>query len=654
MQSQFSMDLSGRCPASVFNRRSAGRRLTPLWAMLILLACWLIPIAAQAEEKKSPGDERAEYIRQSYSKFEYRVPVRDGASLFTSVYVPNKPGGGPYPILMVRTPYSVGPYGADQYKRRLGPHKEFEKEGFIFVFQDVRGRYLSEGDYVNMRPHQAKKGPKDVDESTDTYDTIEWLLKNLENHNGKVGQWGISYPGFYTSAGVINSHPALKAVSPQAPIADWFWDDMHHHGAFVLGMAFNFFSRFGQARPEPTIERAEGLDMETPDGYRFFMDLGPLSNANSEELLNGEIDFWNQLTEHPNYDEFWQSRNILPHLKNIKAAVMVVGGWYDMEDLYGPLETYRAIEKQNPRADNMLVMGPWRHGGWARSNGDSLGEADFGFATAQWYRDHVDLAFFKHHLKGGKDPELPEALVFETGANRWRSFDAWPPKKAQAQKLFFQADQGLSWTAPTEAGSDSYPSDPHKPVPYTQSVNTGWHPPYMSEDQRFAASRPDVLVYETEVLEEDLTLAGPLNVDLYVSTTGRDSDFVVKLIDVFPSEHPNAEDHREKRSHGYRQELVRGDIIRGRFRDSYETPKPFEPGEVTRVAFKVQDVLHTFKKGHRIMIQVQSSWFPFIDRNPQSWVDNIFKAEADDFIRVENTLHHSPDHPSSIGVGVLP
>lgn len=618
--------------------------------------CLILAGFGPAFADTSKVDARAEYIRANYSKFEYQIPMRDGAELFTVVYTPNRPSDGPFPILMLRTPYDVGPYGADRYKRRLGPHFEFEKEGFIFVFQDVRGKYMSEGEFVNMRPHQAEKGPKDVDESTDTYDTIEWLLANLENHNGKVGQWGVSYPGFYTSAGAVDSHPALKAISPQAPIADWFWDDMHHHGAFVLGMAFNFFSGFGKPRPEPTTEDPERFDMKTRDGYRFFLEMGPLSQAN-ELYLNGEIDFWNNVVEHPNYDAFWQSRNILPHLKNIKAAVMVVGGWYDMEDLYGPLETYQAIERQNPGITNTLVMGPWRHGGWTRSDGKSLGDAEFGFATAEWYRKHVDLAFFKQYLKDEGDADLPEALVFETGADRWRRFDQWPPKEAEARRLYFQAAEGLSWEAPTEEGaeaSDTYPSDPARPVPYTTAINTGWHPPYMTEDQRFASTRPDVLVYETEPLTADLTVAGPLDVDLRVSTTGQDSDFVVKLIDVFPGDHKGKAGGERVSTMGYRQQLVRADIIRGRFRDSYEHPKPFVPGEVAKVGFKIQDVLHTFKKGHRIMIQVQSSWFPFIDRNPQSWVENIFKAEAKDFIRVDNTVHRSQEHPSSVGVGVLP
>ena len=638
----------------------------------VLIGLLALPTIASAQRGDSEArKKRAEYIRANYSKYEHRIPMRDGTELFTSVYTPNELGGGPYPILLFRTPYSVRPYGLDRYKTSLGPHAAFEKSGFIFVFQDVRGKYMSEGEYVNMRPHNPKKaGKADVDEASDTWDTIDWLVKNLPNNNGRVGQWGISYPGFYTSAGMIDSHPALKAASPQAPIADWYWDDMHRHGAFVLNLAFNFFSSFGKERPEPTTERADGVDHGTVDGYRFFLELGPLSNVN-EKYFDGEIEFWNQTAAHPNYDEFWQSRNILPHLRNVGAAVMTVGGWYDMEDLYGPLQTYRSVEEKNPDAYNILVMGPWRHGGWTRTDGRDLGRADFGFPTGKWYREQVDLVFFEHFLKGEGDGDLPfpEALVFETGANRWREMDAWPPKSAEKRNLYLHPEGVLDWQKPTaEAGdaagdetgggskpaADSYPSDPANPVPYTQAITTRWNALFMTEDQRFAASRPDVLVYETEVLEEDITFAGPIQADLWVSTTGEDSDFVVKVIDVLPPEHPEAESDREKRDLGHRQQLVRGEVIRGRYRNSYEIPEPFVPGEPTKVRFQLHDVLHTFQRGHRIMVQIQSSWFPLVDRNPQSWVDNIFEAEEKDFIRVENTIHRSPEHPSSIEVGILP
>jgi putative CocE/NonD family hydrolase len=622
------------------------------------------PARAQAPAqppKPDPEAERAEYIRSHYSKFEYRIPMRDGVHLFTSVYIPNDATAARrYPILLLRTPYTVAPYGADRYKKQLGPSAAYEKEGFFFAFQDVRGQHMSEGEFVNMRPElNAKHGPKDIDESTDTYDTIDWLVKHLPGNNGRVGQWGISYPGFYTSAGAIDSHPALKAVSPQAPIADWFWDDMHRHGAFNLVLAFDFFSTFGKPRPQPTSnEEWEPFEHGTPDGYQFFLDLGPLSNADSR-YLKGDVSFWKDVVAHPNYDAFWQSRNLLPHLRNIKAAVLTVGGWYDTEDFYGPLHTYSAIEKQNPGITNTLMIGPWSHGGWQRTDGESLGDADFGFATSNTYLE-LSLAFFKYHLKGGDKPDLPEALVFETGANRWRRFDSWPPKGVREQRLYFQPQQGLAFTPPRGSGSalfDEYISDPAHPVPYTAEITAGWTKKYMTEDQRFAARRPDVLVYETEPLENELTLAGPLEANLWVSTTGTDADWVVKLIDVNPGKLPGwtkADAQAGKLNRGGQQTLVRGEPFRGRFRESYSNPKPFKPGEPTPVHFVINDVFHTFERGHRVMIQVQSSWFPYIDRNPQTFVPNIFEAKESDFIRATHRVYRSPSQPSFVKVNVLP
>ncbi|NIO28656.1 MAG: CocE/NonD family hydrolase [Candidatus Latescibacteria bacterium] len=621
-----------------------------LIAMVIPLL--LVPsLPAAEEEVELPRDE---YIRANYTKYEYRIPMRDGVKLFTVVYEPND-RSAKYPILLFRTPYSVRPYGADRYKTQLGPSEEYEKDGFIFVFQDVRGKYMSEGEFVNMRPHiDKKKDRSQIDESTDTYDTIEWLLDHLDNHNGKVGQWGISYPGFFTSAGMIDSHPALKAASPQAPIADWFWDDMHHHGAFVLSLSFQFFYVFGQERPEPTTERPDRFEFGTPDGYQFFLDVGPLKNAN-EKYLKDKINFWNEITQHPNYDEFWQSRNILPNLKNIKAAVMIVGGWYDTEDLYGPLKTYRAVEKNNKGIFNVLVMGPWFHGGWAWSEGEKLGDVEFGFKTSEYYRDKVELAFFKHFLKGGDDPGLPEALMFETGANRWRRFNAWPPEERTVKRLYLQTDGRLTFEMPTaeQSSSDAYVSDPAKPVPFTKEITLGWSRKYMTEDQRFAGRRPDVLVYRTDVLKEDLTLAGPIQANLWVSTTGSASDFVVKVIDVYPDEIPGYDKESGELNRGGQQTLVRAEVFRGRFRESYEEPKPFTPNEVVKVSFELQDVLHTFKRGHCVMVQIQSSWFPFIDRNPQKFVPNIFEAEEDDFIKVTNSIHRSRQYPSHLEIGIL-
>lgn len=618
-----------------------------------ILALTLLAATPWALAQDKTENASAEYVRSHYAKYEHRIPMRDGVRLFTAVFVPYDVSKT-YPILLVRTPYGVGPYGADGYRERLGPDESFQRDGFIFVYQDVRGRYMSEGEFVNMRPHvDDKKSDRDVDESTDTYDTIEWLLAHVAGHNGKVGQWGVSYPGFYTSAGAIDSHPALAAVSPQAPIADWFWDDMHHHGAFILPLAFDFFSGFGKAREAPTTERAEGFEHKTPDGYQFFLDLGPLKNAN-ERYLKGEIAFWNDFVRHPDYDEFWQSRNILPHLRHIKAAVMVVGGLFDTEDLYGSFNTYRAIEAQNPGIFNVLVMGPWPHGGWNRVGGESLGAADFGFKTSTYFQENVHLPFFRHFLKGEGELRFPEALVFETGANRWRSFAAWPPRERQEKTLFLQDGGGLAWEPPGETKSpyDEYVSDPAKPVPYTMEITVWWARNYMTEDQRFAAWRPDVLVYQGEELTDDVTLAGPLVADLWVSTSEGDADWIVKLVDVFPQTTKSDDDAGEDL--GATQRLVRAEVFRGRFRDSYEHPQPFVPGEVTKVSFRLQDVLHTFRRGHRIMIQIQSTWFPFVDRNPQKYVPNIFEADEDDFVRATHRVYRSPEHPSGVRVGVLP
>ncbi len=619
--------------------------------LLGFMTAWL-PAAAE-------NDGTAAYIRSHYTKYEYRIPMRDGVKLFTVVYVPNDVSRT-WPILMHRTPYSVGPYGADRYAKRLGPSEAYVREGFIFVSQDVRGRFMSEGEFVDMRPEDAReRGGDAVDESTDTWDTIEWLIHNVPNNNGKVGMWGVSYPGFYASAGMIGSHPALKAVSPQAPIADWFWDDMHRNGAFNLVLAFDFFSVFGRPREGLTTEWPKHLEPGTPDGYRFFLDLGPLANVN-ERFFHGEIPFWNEVAAHPDYDSFWQSRNILPHLKDIKAAVMVVGGWFDTEDLYGPLATYRAVERQNPGIHNVLVMGPWRHGGWQWSAGDRLGDADFGFETSAFYQDEVELPFFRHYLKGEGELRQPEALVFETGANRWRRFDTWPPG-GEERKLYLRAEGGLSFEAPAagEAAWDQYVSDPSRPVPYTMEVTTHWVAEYMTEDQRFASQRPDVLVYESEPLEEDLTIAGPIVADLWVSTSGGDSDWIVKVIDVLPTDEPHWSDcpgerHREKTDDERgTQRLVRAEAFRGRYRNSFSKPEPFEPGKETHLRYELHDIFHTFLKGHRIMVQVQSTWFPFIDRNPGTWVPNIFEARAEDFVPVTNRVYHTAEHPSALEIRVL-
>jgi putative CocE/NonD family hydrolase len=524
----------------------------------------------------------------------------------------------------------------------------FQQEKFIFVYQDVRGKLMSEGEFVDVRPHNPKKtGSKDIDESTDTFDTIEWLVKNVPNNNGRAGMWGISYPGFYTSMGVIDAHPALKAASPQAPIADWFiGDDFHHNGALFLPHAFNFFSGFGLPRPQPTSEGPRRkFEHGTRDGYRFFLDLGPLPNANAKYLKN-EIAFWNALISHPNYDDFWQSRNIRPHLRNIKPAVMVVGGWFDAENLFGALNTYKTIESTNPGARNTLVMGPWFHGGWSRSDGDQLGGVAFGQKTSLAYRETVELPFFNCLLKDKCGAQLPEATVFETGSNQWRRYDSWPPKNGEPREIYLSANGGLSFAAPqsTAAAFDEYVSDPAHPAPFINNIAIGMTREYMTDDQRFAATRPDVLVYQTEVLDSDVTLAGPIKATLFVSSSGTDSDFVVKLIDVFPN---NAPEPME----GY-QMLVRGEPFRARFRNSYSKPEAMEPGKVTKVEFTLPDVNHSFMRGHRIMIQVQSSWFPLVDRNPQKFVD-IYHAKEADFQKATQRIYRAGANASRLSVTVV-
>jgi len=575
----------------------------------------------------------ANEVQASYTKAEYQIPMRDGVKLFTSVYIP-KDTSQQFPIMLNRTPYSVAPYGVNEYKTQIGPTTLFQKEGYIIVYQDVRGRYMSEGKFEDVRPYLPnKKSATDIDEASDTYDTIDWLVKNIPNNNGRVGMWGISYPGFYAAMGAIDAHPALKAASPQAPIADWFiGDDFHHNGTLFLPHAFNFFSGFGRPRPQPTTKGSPGFTHFTPDGYRFFLDLGPLANVN-EKYFKGEVAFWNDMLKHPNYDEFWQARDTRPHLKNIKPAVMTVGGWFDAEDLFGALNTYKSIEKQSAGAYNILVMGPWFHGGWSRSDGDALGNVRFGSKTAAFYRENIELVFFNHFLKDKGEAKLPEAYVFNTGANQWRTFDQWPPKTAEEKSVYLDATGKLSFTAPTQKECFAeYVSDPRKPVPFITNTATGMTREYMVDDQRLAAARTDVLTYQTDVLAEDFMVAGPVHVSLDVSTSGTDSDFVVKVIDVYPNP-------ANVRMGGY-QMLVRGEPFRARFRNSFSKPEPMMPGKVTRIEFEMPDILHTFMKGHRLMVQVQSSWFPLVDRNPQTFVD-IYTAKEADFQKATERVYCS-------------
>jgi len=619
--------------------------------LLLLLVTPNMLYAASDDEQAQAKKQRAEYIRYNYSKYEYEIPMRDGTTLFTSVLVPNDKSKT-YPILMVRTPYSVSPYGLDKYLERVGPGKVFEEEGFIFVSQDVRGQFRSEGEFVNVRPQDAyKRGKGAVDDATDSYDTIDWLVKNIPGNNGKVGIWGISYPGYYAAVASINAHPALKAVSPQAPVTDWFFDDFFRNGVFVPSMAFFFFDRMDNP---PEGKHSHWAEQEskpwTHDGYDFFLEMGPLSNM--QKHFEKQRPFLNEMFEHPNYDEYWQARNILQHLGKTRPATMVVGGWYDTEDLYGPLYTYQTMSNNNRNEHVRLVMGPWYHGQWASDDGSTMGEAQFGFNTSKWFQEDVLLPFFKEHLKDDNDKPLYTATMFETGANRWRTFEQWPPQQVSKKTLYFADGERLvESVADNGGGSSEYISDPNKPVPHSKAIGRGWDRPYMTEDQRFAARRPDVLVFNSDVLEEDLTLAGALNLDLKVSTTASAADFVVKLVDVFPGKNENTDKLDMER--GNRHELVRWGSIRGRFRESVSEPKPFTPDEVTTVKFELYDVLHTFKRGHKIQIQVQSTMFPFLDRNPQKYVDNIFNAEEKDFIKATHRLYHNDKDVSSVEVSIL-
>ncbi|HSN68777.1 MAG TPA: CocE/NonD family hydrolase, partial [Thermoanaerobaculia bacterium] len=498
---------------------------------------------------------------------------------------------------------------------------------------------------------------------TDTYDTIEWLLKNVRGHNGRVGLYGISYPGFYTSAGIIDAHPALKAASPQAPIADWFiGDDFHHNGALYLAHFFNFSYTFGQPRPELTTKRNERLEPGTADGYEFFQRVVPLSGVN-ERYYKNRIAFWNEIVEHPDYDAFWKARNLPQHLRAIKPAVMTVGGWFDAEDLYGALETYEAAEEQGA-ASNILVMGPWSHGGWARTEGSKLGDVDFRQKTGPFYREFIELPFFEYHLKGIGRLDLPEAFVFETGRNEWKRYDAWPPKSARAKTLYLQPGGALTWDAkaedrapsifaPRNGAYDEYVSDPAKPVPFSDAIAIGMTREHMVADQRLQSRRPDVLTYVTDPLENDVTLAGPVRPHLFVSTSGTDADFIVKLIDVYPDEMPSLEPNPCGIQLGGYQQLVRGEAFRGRYRKSFETPEPFEPGAVAEIEYEMPDVNHTFRRGHRIMVQVQSTWFPLIDINPQTFVPNIYRAKVEDFRKATHRVYHAPGQQSGVTVSVV-
>ncbi len=594
------------------------------------------------------------YVRNNYTKIERQITMRDGIKLFTSIYTP-KDKSKKYPFLISRTPYTVSPYGEDKYKLSLGTFPALMREGFIFVYQDVRGRWMSEGTFEDVRPQTTEKGNKVIDESTDTYDTIDWLVKNIGSNNGKAGISGISYPGFYSTTSLPNAHPALKAVSPQAPVTDWFLgDDFHHNGALFLNDAFRFMSTFGVPRPKPITPDKGPKPFKFPiqDNYRFYLEAGSVKNL-KEKYFGDSIKFWNDLFAHPNYDDFWKARLITPHLTNVKPAVMTVGGFFDAEDAYGAFATYKAIEKQNPKANNILVAGPWFHGGWVRGDGSSFGDIKFGQTTSTYYQENLELPFFKFYLKDEGSFNAAEANIFVTGSNQWKKFSAWPPAETETKNLYLHANGKLSFTKASSTNSfDEYVSDPNAPVPYQDGVQARRTREYMIDDQRFAARRPDVKVYQTDILTEDITLAGPLLANLIVSTTGTDADYVVKVIDVYPENEPDPVPNPKGIIMGGYQMLVRGEILRGKFRNSFEKPEPFVPSSITKVNYALPDVAHTFKKGHRIMIQIQNSWFPLADRNPQKFM-NIYEAEPSDFQKATHRIYHDQAHASFLSLPVL-
>jgi putative CocE/NonD family hydrolase len=583
-----------------------------------------------------------QFVRDNYNKREVYIPMRDGVRLFTSIYIPKDQANGPYPFLMERTPYGAGPYGDSVCRSGLGPNAALSREPFIFVYQDVRGRYMSEGSFQEMTPHKENKktGDRQTDESSDTWDTIEWLLKNISGNNGRVGIWGISYPGFYASASLPDAHPAIKAVSPQAPVTDEFiGDDANHNGAFFLLDNFDFDNFFDVERPAPVTDYGHNLfNADIRDAYQFFLDIGPIRNTNSPEYFNNKGKIWNEYLAHSTYDAYWQARNIRPHLKNIRPAVLVVGGWFDAEDMFGALRTYEAIERQSPHNDNHIIMGPWTHGGWSAESWQRYGDLEFGQNVNACFHQ-LETSFFNHYLKDSADPVLREATVFETGTNQWKYYDTWPPAQAHATNFYLQAGGLLSKDVkPVEnIAYDEYVSDPAHPVPYIDGVRGGRDNEYIVTDQRFAAKRPDVLTYQTDFLRADLPVTGRLRANIFLSSTGTDADLVIKIIDVLPD--------------GY-QRLVRAEVFRCKFRKSFADPEPLIPGKITEVAYDLNEIAHTFKEGHRLMVQIQSSWFPLVDRNPQTFV-NIPTCSADDFRKATIRIYHDATHLSSVTLPVI-
>ncbi len=595
------------------------------------------------------------WIRGHYTKLEKMIPMRDGIKLYTAIYLP-KDTTELHPILMRRTPYSSAPYGANAWPDFAASYQRlYFRKNYIIVIQDVRGKFMSEGDFIDVRPYNTTKKGLEIDEASDTYDAVDWMVKNIPNNNGKVGAFGISYPGFYATMTALSGHPAVKAVSPQAPVTDWFMgDDFHHNGAFMLMDGFAFYQSFGRPRPAPTTQSAPARFVPKSDNYEYYLKIGALKNF--AKLMGDSIQFWKDLYAHPALDDWWKARNARNFVQHIPASTntLVVGGLFDAEDVFGAWNLYKAIEEKS-KNNNKIVMGPWYHGQWGgRGDGASLGNIAFGSKTSEWYQNNVEVPFFNYHLKGKGDlSQLAEATIFFSGENTWKQLNQWPPKEAVTQNLYLQPAGGLGWSRPTSSSRfTQYTSDPAKPVPYTEDVHQRRTREYMTDDQRFASRRPDVITFETEILKDDVTLAGPLQANLFASITTTDADFVVKLIDVFPDTFSYGKSAPTQYLMPGYQMLVRGEIMRGKFRNSFEKPEPFTPGKIEKVAFYLPDVAHTFQKGHRIMLQIQSSWFPLADRNPQKFV-NIYGAGDNDFQKADIKIYHDAEHPSRITIPVI-
>jgi uncharacterized protein len=602
------------------------------------------------------------WFRDNYYKVEKAILMRDDVKLFTSIYIP-KDSTEKHPILMQRTPYSCAPYGPAEFRDFWsGYMRYYLREGYIMVVQDVRGRWMSEGKFVDVRPFIKNKKPEDTDESTDAYDAIDWLVKNVAGNNGKVGVFGISYPGFYAGMAAASGHPALKAVSPQAPVTDWFiGDDFHHNGAFFYMDAFDFYVAGGFGRPHPVPVSYESPipdPYSSKDNYQFYLRQG--ADRNLLKFTGDSIAFYKEFYDHPSYDDWWKARNARVAQYHIKPAVLVTGGLFDAEDGFGAWNLYRAIRKQSPETNARLVMGPWYHGQWSDADGTYLGNIQFGSNTSIKFQNEIEIPFFNYYLKGKNDPSFARATIFFSGENKWRQFDEWPSKEIREKKIYLRENYGLSSKTPeTSNAYDEYVSDPLHPVPYTEDIHFNRTREYMTDDQRFASRRPDVLSYQSDILQEDLTVGGPVIADLHGSISTTDADFVVKIIDVFPDtlSYQRVDIYAEREPvkiypmGGY-QMLVRGEIFRGKFRNSFENPQPFQPGKIENVKYEIPDMAHTFKKGHRLMIQIQSSWFPLSDRNPQKFTD-IYACGDGDFQKSDIRIYRDRINPSAIILPVI-